>query len=134
MSVNEVALLLGAITSSAGAYALIKKHRSEIKKNTAEAVNAEVMAIKEAYSDIVSNQVNNLVKPLQARVTDLERRVDKLQKFQSLFEVAVMYIRSLCHWIETLNLPEGESKPRLPDELREYFIESDKGGKNAASK
>lgn len=146
MTTEEITALITVLTTSLGsligAFVLWRKSRPEANKIRAEesktrteTFNVEVDTIREAYSKMLQDQIKSVVEPMERRierlnklVEELQDEVDELKKYRSRFDVAVLYIRSLCHWIDTIEGISKGNKPKLPPELRAYF--EDKGSKS----
>ena len=127
MRPDDITAILTSLGALAGSVALFYKSRSERKKVKAESVGVELNAIRKAYSAMLEDQMDSVVEPMQRRidrlveqVESMQREIDELKRYRGKFEIAVMYIRSLCHWIDIKD-KTGVSKPNLPDELRGYF-------------
>lgn len=127
MELGDVAALITSLGALAGSVVLFKKSRNEQKRIQTESVSVELNAIRKAYSSMLEDQINSLVKPMEQRIDRLVKQVDALQeeiddlkRYRNKFEVAILYIRSLCHWIDEKDKTHT-SKPNLPGELREYF-------------
>ena len=118
MRPEDITAILTSLGALAGSVVLFYKSRSERKKVKAESVSVELNAIRKAYSAMLEDQMDSVVEPMQRRIDRLVEQVESMQRGK--FEIAVMYIRSLCHWIDIKD-KTGVSKPNLPDELREYF-------------
>lgn len=149
-NIAETAGLIASVGSLIGAFVLWRKSRPEANKLQAEAKKAvaeesklrtenikqEVDIIRETYSHMLDDQLKSVVAPMESRIDKLSKSVDELQKkndslqrqvdelrvYRTIFEDAVLYIRSLCHWIDTINIPK-DTKPKLPHTLRSYFQE-----------
>ena len=138
-----VATLATSLGSLIGAFVLWRKSRPETNKLKAESskimadrFSAEVAAIRKNYDRMLKTQLESIVKPMEHRidrlnklVKELQDEVDELKSYRNQFDVAVLYIRSLCHWINTIEGISKADKPKLPPELRAYF-ELKKGIKN----
>lgn len=143
MNIVELAGLLTSVGSLIGAFVLWRKSRPEVRKIQAESskimaeesrertnqFSTEIEAIRENYDRMLKTQLESIVKPMEHRidrlnklVTELQNEVDELKSYRNRFDIAVLYIRSLCHWIDTV-LPNSAEKPKLPPELRTYFNE-----------
>lgn len=143
MNITEIAGLLASLGSLIGAFVLWRKSRPETNKLKAESAkimadrfSAEVETIRENYDRMLKTQLESIVKPMEHRidrlnklVEELQDEVDELKSYRNQFDVAVLYIRSLCHWINTIEGISKKDKPKLPPELRAYF-ELKKGVKN----
>lgn len=133
--------LIAGIGSLIGAFVVLRKSRPEADKLRAEArkavaeesqlrtetIKREIDTVRETYSHMLRDQLDSVVGPMEARinrlvkqVNELQIEVDQLKQFRSLFDIALLYIRSLCHWIDTIEASK-ENKPKLPEELRAYF-------------
>ena len=141
MNYVEIAGLLTSLGSLIGAFVLWRKSRPEANKIRAEesktrteSFNTEVDAIRTAYSSMLKDQIENIVNPMERRidrlnklVSELQTEVDELKNYRNLFDVSILYIRSLCHWIDTIENISKANKPKLPIELRDYFnLQNDK--------
>lgn len=107
------------------------KIRAEESKTRTEAFNIEVEVIRETYSRMLADQVKSVVEPMEKRidrlvkqVNDMQDEIDDLKQFRGLFETSILYIRALCHWIDSIHV-STETKPILPSELRTYFSEKE---------
>lgn len=139
MNIAELAGLITSIGSLIGAFVLWRKSRPEVRKIMAEEsrertnqFSTEIEAIRENYDRMLKTQLESIVKPMEHRidrlnklVSELQNEVDELKSYRNRFDIAVLYIRSLCHWIDTV-LPNSTEKPKLPPELRTYFSEQEK--------
>lgn len=150
MTTTEITVLVTAITTGLGSliggFVLWRKSRPEVRKIQAESskimaeesrertnqFSTEIEAIRENYDRMLKTQLESIVKPMEHRidrlnklVSDLQNEVDELKSYRNRFDIAVLYIRSLCHWIDTV-FPNSNNKPKLPPELRVYFGEKDK--------
>ena len=135
MNMVEMTGLIASIGSLIGAFVLWKKSRPEVHKLHAEeakirieAFNVQVDAIRDTYSRMLEDQIRSVVEPMERRVDRLNKLVDELQdevdelkNYRNKFDVAILYIRSLCHWIDTIEGISSENKPKLPTELKDYF-------------
>lgn len=138
-----VATLATSLGSLIGAFVLWRKSRPETNKLKAESAkimadrfSAEVAAIRENYDRMLKTQLKSIVEPMEHRidrlnklVEELQEEIDELKSYRNQFDVAVLYIRALCHWINTIEGISKKDKPKLPPELRAYF-ELKKGIKN----
>lgn len=143
MNIAELAGLITSIGSLIGAFVLWRKSRPEVRKIQAESskimaeesrertnqFSTEIEAIRENYDRMLKTQLESIVKPMEHRidrlnklVRELQDEVDELKSYRNRFDIAVLYIRSLCHWIDAV-LPDSTDKPKLPPELRNYFNE-----------
>ena len=135
MNIAEIAGLITSLGSLLGAFVLWRKSRPEANKLKAESAkimadrfSAEVETIRENYDRMLKTQLESIVKPMEHRidrlnklVEELQNEVDELKNYRNQFDVAVLYIRALCHWIDTIDGVSKEAKPKLPPELRAYF-------------
>lgn len=150
MDIAGIATIIASLGSLLGVIVLWKKSRPEIGKINAEtkkvmaeesskridAFKVEVETIRKAYSDMLEDQIKNVVTPMETRIDRLgewvdrlqrqndalQKEVDTLKKHRSMLEVAINYIRSLYHWIDNV-FPSKEGNPKLPAELEQYFNE-----------
>ena len=137
----EMTGLIASLGSLLGAFVLWKKSRPEVHKLRAEeakirieAFNVQVDAIRDTYSRMLEDQIKSVVEPMERRidrlkklVDDLQDEVDELKSYRNRFDVAVLYIRALCHWIDSIEgINSDKPKPKLPDELKDYFEMGDK--------
>lgn len=138
MTATEITVLITAITTGVGsligAFVLWRKSRHEANKIRAEesktrteTFNIEIEVIRETYSRMLTDQVKSVVEPMERRidrlvkqVNDMQGEIDELKQFRGLFETSILYIRALCHWIDSTQI-STETKPKLPPELRAYF-------------
>lgn len=128
MITAEIVTLITGITSLIGAFAMWRKSRHESNKIKTDTFNQEVLAIREAYSQMLKDQIENIVDPMEKRIDrlvnwnqELQNQIDELKNYRNLFDLSILYIRSLCHWIDALDISAKTPKPKLPTELREYF-------------
>ena len=142
MNMVEMTGLIASIGSLIGAFVLWKKSRPEVHKLHAEeakirieAFNVQVDAIRDTYSRMLEDQIKSVVEPMERRIDrlnklvgELQDEVDELKSYRNRFDVAVLYIRALCHWIDSIGVvaSSDKPKPKLPDELKEYFEMRDK--------
>lgn len=151
MHIAEFAGLITSICSLIGAFVLWRKSRPEVHKIQAESskimaeesrertnqFSTEIEAIRENYDRMLKTQLESIVKPMEHRIdrlnkliNELQNEVDELKNYRNRFDIAVLYIRSLCHWIDALDISAKTPKPKLPTELREYFdLQDDKSSK-----
>lgn len=140
MDISQITVITASVSSLVGAFVLWRKSRPESQKTKAESnkiaaeeFKIEVELVRETYSKMLNDQLVAVVDPMKNRIDGLEKKVaelneqvNSLKRFRSLFEISVRYIRELCHWIDTIE-HTSVGKPRLPEELRNYFEEQDNG-------
>ena len=132
MKIDDVATLITAFGALLGSIVLFYKAKVEKGKMDRESFGAELTTIRQAYSEMLKDQIESVVAPMERRVdrlnkhvSELQREVDELKAYRGKFEIAIMYIRSLCHWIDIKD-KAGIEKPKMPQELKEYLIDKKK--------
>lgn len=124
LALTIVTLLLGG----GGVIAVWLTHRKTKKEEKQEAAQADASSAKDlsdAWQQVVKEQVESLVKPLQEKVEDDQKQIKHLEEQQRKLFAATKYIRSIGHWLGTTceifepSWIATHPKPHLPDELRE---------------
>ena len=132
MKIDDVATLITSFGALVGSIMLFYKAKMGKRKLDRELFGAELTTIRQTYSEMLKDQIESVVAPMERRVDrlnkhvlELQREVDELKAYRGKFEIAIMYIRSLCHWIDIKD-KAGIEKPNMPKELKEYLVDKKK--------
>lgn len=132
MKFDDVTALVTSLGALIGSIVLFYKAKIEKGKIARESFSQELTTIRQTYSEMLKDQIESVVAPMERRVdrlnrhvSELQREVDELKAYRGKFEIAIMYIRSLCHWIDIKD-KTGIEKPNMPKELKEYLIDKKK--------
>lgn len=115
-----IAILTG-LGGGGGVAAILKVH-SDRKEGIESHEVVEGDAIASRWQQLTDAQLNNLLRPMEERLTRLESEVNRLsqkvEEWQKKYWRAIRYARSLLDWI-TRHMPETRDRPEVPHDLME---------------